>query len=447
MAMTFDDLKHLLFARSNFGMKLGLDRMRAALALLGDPHRSAPVLHVAGTNGKGSTCAFAAASLAAAGLKVGLYTSPHLVHYCERIRVGGEPIAPERAAALLEEILSRVPWALAGGPGGAGDGDGLTFFELTTLLGFLAFARSAVDVMVVEVGLGGRLDATNVVAPLACAIASLGLDHQQYLGETLEEIAAEKAGILKDGVPVVSAEQPAGALRVLAEAAARAFAPLAQAGVDYRFENRDDRPFLYEGPRWTVAPGGPLALAGRHQRGNAALACALLEAASARGLPVGPEQAAQGLTAARWPGRLEIAGERPLLLLDGAHNPHAAQALASALPELLRGAPLQLVFGSLGDKDAFAMLEALLPLCGGVHLCAPSSPRAASPGALAEFARSLAKATPARAHPSVAEALRAARQAAGPTGAVLCCGSLYLVGEVQILLAGGIREAMPAEKL
>jgi dihydrofolate synthase/folylpolyglutamate synthase len=445
--MTFDDLKDLLFARSNFGMKLGLDRMRAALALLGDPHRCAPVLHVAGTNGKGSTCAFAAASLAAAGLQVGLYTSPHLVHYCERVRVGGEPIAPARAAALLEEILARVPWALSGGPGGANDGDGLTFFELTTLLGFLAFAQSAVDVMVIEVGLGGRLDATNVVSPLACAIAPLGLDHQQYLGETLEEIAAEKAGIFKAGVPAVSAEQPAGAARVLAEAAARLGAPIVRAGVDYRFEGRDGQPFLYAGPRWTVAPDGPLALAGRHQRGNAALACALLEAASARGLGVGPEHAARGLTTARWPGRLERAGERPLLLLDGAHNPHAAHALASALPEILGTMPLQLVFGSLGDKDAFAIFQSLLPLCSGVHLCAPSSPRAASPGALAEIARSLSQATPARAHASVAEALGAARQDAGPAGAVLCCGSLYLVGEVQGLLAGGVREPMPAEKL
>src|SRR5256886_16700093 len=192
--MTFEELKAALFVRSNFGMKLGLDRMREALRLLGDPHRGYPVLHVAGTNGKGSTCAFAEASLRAAGLRTGLYTSPHLNHFCERIRLDGEPISEDRACELLEEVRARVPWAL-GDPG-------LTFFEIVTLMAFLAFR--GVDVRVIEVGLGGRLDATNVVQPLACAVASLGLEHTQYLGPTLAHVAAEKAGIFKAGVPAVS---------------------------------------------------------------------------------------------------------------------------------------------------------------------------------------------------------------------------------------------------
>src|SRR4051812_4101277 len=165
--MTFEELKSLLFARSNFGVKLGLDRMREGCALLGNPERSAPVLHVAGTNGKGSTCAFAAASLRAAGLRTGLYTSPHLNHFCERIRICGEPIDEERACDLFDEVRAKVPWAL-GDPG-------LTFFEIVTLMAFVAFRE--VEVMVVEVGLGGRLDATNVVEPRACAIAALGLEH------------------------------------------------------------------------------------------------------------------------------------------------------------------------------------------------------------------------------------------------------------------------------
>src|SRR3954471_2395245 len=196
--MRFDELKELLFARGNFGVKLGLTRMREACALLGNPERSAPVLHVAGTNGKGSTCAFAEAALRAAGLRTGLYTSPHLNHFCERIRIGGAPIPEERACELLEEVSSRVPWAL-GDPG-------LTFFEIVTLMAFVAFR--GVDAMVIEVGLGGRLDATNVVEPRACAVASLGLEHVQYLGPTLADIAGEKAGIFKAGVPAVSAGQP-----------------------------------------------------------------------------------------------------------------------------------------------------------------------------------------------------------------------------------------------
>ena len=187
--MDFAELKQLLFARGNFGVKLGLERMREACALLGTPERGAPVLHVAGTNGKGSTCAFAEASLRAAGLRTGLYTSPHLNHFCERIRIAGEPISEERACELLEEVRRRIPWAL-GDPG-------LTFFEIVTLMAFLAFRE--VDVAVVEVGLGGRLDATNVVAPRACAISALGLEHTKYLGPTLAHIAAEKAGILRPG--------------------------------------------------------------------------------------------------------------------------------------------------------------------------------------------------------------------------------------------------------
>src|SRR3954465_5301113 len=177
--MRFDELKELLFARGNFGVKLGLERMESACALLGNPERSAPVLHVAGTNGKGSTSAFAEAALRDKGLRTGLYTSPHLSHFCERIRIGGAPIPEERACELLEELTARGPWAL-GDPG-------LTFFEIAPLMAFLAFRD--VDVMVVEVGLGGRLDATNVVQPRACAVAALGLEHTPYLGPPLLHVA------------------------------------------------------------------------------------------------------------------------------------------------------------------------------------------------------------------------------------------------------------------
>src|SRR5437588_794443 len=194
--------------------------MREACALLGNPERGAPVLHVAGTNGKGSTCAFAEAALRAAGLATGLYTSPHLNHLCERIRIVGAPISEQRACGLLEEIVARVPWAL-GDPG-------LTFFEIVTLMGFLAFR--AIDVMVIEVGLGGRLDATNVVEPAACAVASLGLEHTEHLGPTLAHVAAEKAGIFKRGVPAVSAGQPLAAARVLDRRALELGIPLWRPG-------------------------------------------------------------------------------------------------------------------------------------------------------------------------------------------------------------------------
>ncbi len=416
--MTFAELKDLLFVRGNFGVKLGLARMEEACARLGHPERSAPALHVAGTNGKGSTCAFAEAALRAAGLRTGLYTSPHLTHFCERIRIGGVPISEERACELLEEVRARVPGALSD--------PGLTFFEIVTLMAFLAFR--GVDVMVVEVGLGGRLDATNVVAPRACAISALGLEHTRYLGPTLAHIAAEKAGILKAFAPAVSAGQPAAAARVLQQRADALRIPLWRPGRDYRFESREGLPFCYRGPRWTVRaePG----LAGRHQRANAALACALLETS---GL-CEARHAEEGLRSARWPGRLERFGE---VYVDGAHNPHAARALARALPPILEGRPLRLVFGALDDKDAAAMLEALAPLARSVHYCAPASPRALPPAALARI-------RPGRCHAAVGEALAAALKEGG---VVLCCGSLYLAGEARALLLGAPSSPMPAERL
>jgi dihydrofolate synthase/folylpolyglutamate synthase len=414
----FEELKAQLFARGNFGVKLGLDRMREGCALLGNPERRAPVLHVAGTNGKGSTCAFAESSLRAAGLRTGLYTSPHLNHFCERIRIGGEPIDEERACDLFDEVRAKVPWAL-GDPG-------LTFFEIVTLMAFVAFRE--VEVMVIEVGLGGRLDATNVVEPRACAIAALGLEHTQYLGPTLADIAAEKAGILKPGAAAVSAGQPLTAARILQEKADAAGVALWRPGRDYRFESREGRPFCYAGPRWVVR--AEPALIGPHQRANAALACALLEAS---GL-CEPRHAEEGLRSARWPARLERFGD---VYVDGAHNPHAARALAHALPPLLDGRPLRLVFGALQDKDAAAMLHELSPLAASVHYCAPESPRALAPAALARL-------FPGAVHASVAEALAAARNEGG---VVLCCGSLYLAGEARAVLLGEPRLEMPSERL
>jgi dihydrofolate synthase/folylpolyglutamate synthase len=455
--VTFEELKRVLFVRSNFGMKLGLDRMREALALLDAPHLAAQVLHVAGTNGKGSTCAFTEAALRAAGLTTGLYTSPHLVHFCERIRIGGDPISEQRATELLEEILRRVPWALRD--------DGLTFFELATLMGFLAFAQERVQVAVVEVGLGGRLDATNVVEPLACAVTAIGLDHVQWLGPTLRHVAAEKAGIFKSHVPAVSAGQSRPAAEILARRAAQLGIPLWRPGRDYVYESRDVRPFCYEGPdgfrvslplETPRAFGSGLALAGHYQRGNAALACALLQVAAGRGVPVTAEHVRTGLRSARWPGRLEIVAERPLVIVDGAHNVHAAHALARALPGVVGRRPVQLVFAAMEDKDHAGMLRELVPLAAALHLCAVESPRAARPEELAAIARRLG-ADACAVHPTVAAALAAARSAAvglSPSaleekrdGAVVCCGSLYLVAEVEAAVRGRPAARMPSERL
>jgi dihydrofolate synthase/folylpolyglutamate synthase len=388
------------------GMRFGLDRVQRALADLGHPERAYPILQVGGTNGKGSTCAMAEAALRAAGHRTGLHASPHLVRFNERIRIDGEEIADAGLEAAAAEIRRACPWHDAGGPG-----DRLTYFEFATLLAFVHFARRRVDVAVVEVGLGGRLDATSAATPRVAAVARIGLDHVQLLGDTVEAIAREKAGIFKAGIPaVVHAQQPPGALEVLRAEAARAGAP------------------------FHVAPAawdGEVGLAGPHQRGNAALAGAALGLLDAAGVRVPPAAVAAGIAGARWPGRLETLGG---VLLDGAHNPDGAAALAAALGALYPGRPVELVFGVLADKAADGMIEALAPAVRAFHLVAPPSPRALAPDSYVDRVRAR---RPAHVHGSVEEALACARRAASDGALVAVAGSLYLVGAARPLLGAG----------
>ncbi|WP_242396244.1 bifunctional folylpolyglutamate synthase/dihydrofolate synthase, partial [Anaeromyxobacter oryzisoli] len=271
------DVHRYLEGLQPLSIRFGLERVERALDALGHPERAYPILHVGGTNGKGSTCAMAAAALRAAGHRVGLYTSPHLVRFNERIQVDGVEIEDAALAARIEAIRRACPWHEGGG-----EGDRLTYFEFATLLALLHFAEARVSVAVLEVGLGGRFDATNAVVPRVTAIARIGLDHTRLLGDTIEQIAFEKAGIFKPGVPaVVHALQPPGALEVLRAEAARRGAP------------------------FTVAPAdhpGPIALAGPHQRGNAGLAAAALRALAAAGVRLDEAAIAAGIAGARWPG-------------------------------------------------------------------------------------------------------------------------------------------------
>jgi dihydrofolate synthase / folylpolyglutamate synthase len=386
-------------------MRFGLERMERALTALGHPERRYPVLHVAGTNGKGSTCAMAAAALAAAGHRVGLYTSPHLARFNERIAVDGVPVDDAALAALIEEVRRACPWHEAGG-----EDDRLTYFEFATLLGLLEFAVRGVGVGVVEVGLGGRLDATNAIAaPAVTAVARIGLDHTQLLGDTVVLVAREKAGIFKPGAPaVVHGDQPPGVIEVLRAEAERAGAP-----------------FQVAPPAWAGAVG----LRGPHQRANAGLAAAALRALDSRGVPVGEAAIAHGIAQATWPGRLEEVGG---VLLDGAHNPQGAAALAAALSALSPGRPVELVFGVLADKDLGGMLDALRPAVRHLHLCTPASPRAWPAAEVQALVRS--RAMEADVHGELAEALDCARRAAADGAQVCVAGSLYLVGEARGLL-------------
>ncbi len=387
-------------------MRFGLERMVRALEALGHPERRLRILHVAGTNGKGSTCAMAAEALRAAGHRVGLYTSPHLVRFNERIQVDGREIADADLAHQIDVIRQACPWHEAGP-----EVERLTYFEFATLVALLHFAQQSATATVLEVGLGGRFDATNAVVPSVTAVTHIGLDHVQLLGDTVADIAREKAGIFKSGVPaLVAAEQAPEALAVLRIEAARRGAPFSVAPAAY---------------------AGPIALRGPHQSGNAALAAAALALLDRAGVPVPPEAIAAGIGRTRWPGRLEeIAG----VLLDGAHNPDGAVALGRSLAALYPGRPVEMVLGVLADKDHTGILRALAPSVRALHLVAPRSPRAREPDSYRELAASLFRSVDV--HADCAEAIACARRAVGPGGIVCVAGSLYLVGEARQLLAG-----------
>jgi len=401
------------------GWDLKLERMRAALVRRGHPEARWPALHVAGTNGKGSTAAMLDAILTAAGYRTGLYTSPHLIDFAERIRVGGRTIPHEAVVALVAEL--RADLGAAGIP--------LTHFEFATLVACEWFARVGIDVAVVEVGLGGRLDATNLVRPLATAITSIAIDHVEYLGADLGSIAGEKAGILKPGVPLALGPVPAEAERVIVERARAVGAPVARVGEDGVLGAGPDGVLAFRGPG-VAWDGIRLGLPGRFQCDNASVA--LLTLALARGyLPCRADAVREGLGAVVWPGRLAVVRREPLVVLDGAHNPAGMAALARELPSLIGRRPLDLVFAVMADKDRAAMLTPLLPLVRRVIVTRVGR-RGAEP---AEIAAEIAGRVPVEAMREPRAGLRTALTRTRPGDAVLVTGSLFLVGEAYAELA------------
>ncbi|XYH94314.1 bifunctional folylpolyglutamate synthase/dihydrofolate synthase [Sorangium sp. So ce1128] len=414
--------------RAPRGMVLGLDRVREALAALGDPHASLPAVHVAGTNGKGSVCAMVESIARAAGLRTGLYTSPHLSRFAERIRVGGEPIDDAAFERALSAALDRVP-------------SPLTFFEALTVAAFVAFRNAGVDLAILEVGLGGRLDATNVIAaPLCTAITSIAFDHQALLGPTLADIAREKAGILKPGAPAVL-----GPLDPEADAAIEATAQAVGAGPRLRVTREEHGGRAGEiavgragsGARATrvAGPGRralevELGLRGAHQAENAGVACGVAWQLAERWPEIEGALPA-GLGAARWPGRLErIEAGAAHVLLDCAHNPHGAQALAAWLDEEGPGAArTSLVFGAMADKGWGEMLQTLAPRAQRRFYVTPKG-RAAAP---LEALRAIAPGEPIG---DPGAAVARALEIAAPGELVVVAGSIYLVGEVRSALLG-----------
>ena len=433
-----------LCARRRFGMRPGLERTEALMEALGHPERTFAAIHVAGTNGKGSVAAIAASVLQNAGVgDVGLYTSPHLVFFNERIRIAGRPVADE----LLAESLARVEDA-ARAVAAEGDGQEPTFFECATAMAFDIFRSQGVRLAVVETGLGGRLDATNVILPVVSAITTIGLEHCQYLGDTLRAIAHEKAGIIKPGRPFVLGQSIDGEAREEITAVASAVgAPMVDPGVSV--ERRGGK-VSFEDDFRTVS-SIPFALEGSYQMENLATAVAALEAfSSTTGIPITDEAFKAGISSVSWPCRFQILSDDPPVIADGAHNPPAAAAFSESLRRFAKGRPFALVAGFCADKDVASCLKSLRPRFSAAFATETPSERTLSADALADEMRK-AGFKDVCAEPMWRKAYASALDwARANGGGVVVLGSLFLAGAVADesktdAATGGVR--IPSERL
>jgi len=404
-----------LYSLQTFGIKLGLDNIRSLLERLGRPDAGMRCVLVAGTNGKGSTAATLAAIASAAGVRTGLYSSPHLNCFSERVQVDGVPIALAEVDRLVEQLRA------------AGAGLPLTFFEFTTALALEYFRRQQVELAVLEVGMGGRLDATNAVDPCLSIITPVDLDHQAWLGESLSDIAGEKAGILRPGVPAVMARQSSEVEQSLCAIAAQLDTPLARCGRDCACREGGDGGLTYQGLDSRIDDLRP-ALLGRHQRVNLEAALCAAELLQRQGVALNVDALRNGVAAVRHPGRLEWRGNR--LLLDGAHNPAGAQALADYLAEAgVRR--VHWVVGIKGDKDLAGILAPLLPLTAAAYCVAPPVEAALDPEAVRSAVQD--SGVPAARFASPQAALSAAASACADDEIVLVAGSLFLVAAAREL--------------
>jgi len=421
-----------LFGLQKYGVKLGLSNSVRLLELMGAPQRAFRSVHIAGTNGKGSTAAFITGMLQAAGHRVGLYTSPHLVSFTERMRINGVQISEAKVVELAQRVRERASFPLPG------SGTAVpTFFEVTTAMAFTWFAEQQVDLAVIEVGMGGRLDATNVITPLLSVITNIDLEHTEFLGTTLELIAAEKAGIIKQGVPVVTGVVQPEVVAVLEREATGKQAPLYRLGKDFTPESvvaGQRQVFDYRGLR-SFCLAFELGMIGRYQVDNACLALAAMEVLQEAGVAVDEAAMRRGLANTRWEGRLERVAARPDIFLDGAHNPASATQLAAAVramkPSYQR---LVLIVGILGDKDRAGILSQLLPLADLVIVTQPNYSRAMDVEALATEVRQQHGTVETTG--TVAAAIALARHRAAPEDLVLITGSLYVVGDARAEFSG-----------
>ena len=404
------------------GKKEGLTNMRAVMTRLGNPQDDLAMVHVAGTNGKGSTCAMLERALREAGYKTGLYTSPYIERYNERIRINGNPIEGEKLARLVEQIWPVIETCREAGLC-------ITEFELGTVLAFMAFAQENVDIAIIEVGLGGRLDPTNIINPLVSVITNVGMDHMHFLGDTIEEIAMEKAGIMKPDTPVVLGWQTDGVRAVLMDSAKALAIPV----IEPQAQNVRE---LRRGVAFDAAMDGgtirelTVSLTGRHQAQNAVAALGALQVLHQRGFDrITEESIRRALADVHWPGRLEYFGD---VILDGAHNEPGVRALCAYMDAWLKKEKTVLLTGMMADKDVSAMTQMLAPRVRCVVTTQPAIPRAMAAQELAAVFEKQGASALAIAAPKAA--LERAREIAGEDGTVLCAGSLYLIGEIRTLL-------------
>jgi dihydrofolate synthase / folylpolyglutamate synthase len=398
---------------------LRLDRMNDALALFDHPENDFRSIHIAGTNGKGSTAATLHNILTLAGHRTALYTSPHLVSFTERIRVNNEEITRDEVVSLADEIERRT--ADAGVP--------LTFFEFITVMAFIYFARRQIDIAVVEVGLGGRLDATNVISPLVSVVTTISKDHEAYLGPDELSIAREKGGIIKPGIPVVCGRVSENVSELLRQITRERQSPAYFLGADFTFSLKNEGRFDYTGIKQHYS-NLTLALRGQYQRANAALALAALELLPEH-FAVSESVLRQGLRTVRWPGRLEVMLERPLVILDGAHNPEGVRALVVELSALRQGRKIKLLFATMADKEWELMLHAVAQVVDEVVFTRVAMERSADPNQLTE---KMTEPIPRRVMQDSRLALGTLLTEADADDIIVVAGSLYLLGEVRPML-------------
>jgi len=404
-----------LASLDGMGIRLGLDCVQRLLEKMGKPHLAYPSILIGGTNGKGSVAAITASILHQSGYRVGLYTSPHLVDFSERIRVGNRTISQKQMMACIDRVRRQTT-------------EPVTWFEFVTAMAFLHFAKQHVDIAVLEVGMGGRLDATNVADPIVSVITNISHEHTAYLGTRLSQIGREKGAIIRENRPFITAAKQPQVIRLLEKMCRDKGAALYRLGEDFQVRKNRDGTLHYRGLKKTY-PSLTCPLQGRHQYDNAGAALAVIEALVEQGYKISGQAVAEGMRRVQWGGRLEIVQENPLVLLDGAHNPAGIAALCRALGDDRRHRRLIIIFGALSDKDTARMLKPLCRLAHRIILTEPDVSRALSSDILFSIA------TRYHHHVSVAadprEALRMALESAGPSDRICITGSLYLVGEIK----------------